>query len=177
MATDEFNAGPVPVRKLEPLVVIALRYLPELPEARDALMKALLAVGITASPEPGELLGQDPWAIWRSPSEVILLGTHSEHTDAALAALADAKLACAVDQSDGVLALELQGPQLDDLMLRLVDSGSLPILPGTAVRVRLADISVTLIRHMPHRIWLLAERPYAHYLIDWLNYAGAGLKP
>jgi sarcosine oxidase gamma subunit len=87
--------------------------------------------------------------------------------------MVDTPLACAVDQSDGVLALELQGQQLDDLLLRLVDSRSLPRSPGTAFRARLADITITLVRHESDRLWMLAERPQAHYLMNWLNHVGA----
>ena len=172
MAATDFNAGPVSVRKMETLVVIALRHLPE---ADAALVTALRAVGISAAPDPGQMLGQNPWALWRSPSEVILLATHREHVDAAVAAMVDTPLACAVDQSDGVLALELQGPQLDDLLLRLVDSRSMPRSRGTASRARLADIAITLVRHESDRLWMLAERPQAHYLMNWLNHVGVAL--
>ena len=174
MAATDFNAGPVSVRKMETLVVIALRHLPE---ADAALVTALRAVGISAAPDPGQVLGQNPWALWRSPSEVILLATHREHTDAAVAAMVDTPLACAVDQSDGVLALELQGPQLDDLLLRLVDSRSLPRSPGTASRARVVDIAVTLVRHESDRLWMLTERPQADYLMNWFKHAGAALEP
>ncbi|MEY3124057.1 MAG: Sarcosine oxidase, gamma subunit family [Pseudomonadota bacterium] len=174
MAATDFNAGPVSVRKMETLVVIALRHLPE---ADAALVKALRAVGISAAPDPGQVLGQNPWALWRSPSEVILLATHRNHADSAAAAMVDTPLACAVDQTDGVLALELQGPQLDDLLLRLVDSRSLPRSPGTASRARLADITITLVRHESDRLWMLAERPQADYLMNWLKHAGAALEP
>ena len=170
MAATDFNAGPVSVREIETLVVVALRHLPE---AADTLVTALRAVGISAAPNPGQVLGQNPWALWRSPSEVILLATHRNHADSAAAAMVDTPLACAVDQTDGVLALELQGPQLDDLLLRLVDSRSLPRSPGTASRARLADITITLVRHESDRLWMLAERPQAHYLMNWLNHVGA----
>ena len=174
MAATDFNAGPVSVRKIETLVVVALRHLPE---AADTLVTALRAVGISAAPNPGQVLGQNPWALWRSSSEVILLATHRNHADAAVVAMVDTSLACAVDQTDGVLALELQGPQLDDLLLRLVDSRSLPLSPGTAYRARVADIAVTLVRLESDRLWMLAERPQAHYLMNWLKHAGAALEP
>ena len=172
MAATDFNAGPVSVRKIETLVVVALRHLPE---AADTLVTALRAVGISAAPNPGQVLGQNPWALWRSPSEVILLATHRNHADSAAAAMVDTPLACAVDQTDGVLALELQGPQRDDLLLRLVDSRSMPRSRGTASRARLADIAITLVRHESDRLWMLAERPQAHYLMNWLNHVGVAL--
>ena len=174
MVETDFNAGSVSVRKIETLVVLALRHLPE---AADTLVTALRAVGISAAPKPGQLLGQNPWALWRSPSEVILLATHRKHADAAVAAMVDTSLACAVDQSDGVLALELQGQQLDDLLRRLVDSRSLPGLPGTSTQARLVDISITLVRHELDRLWMLTERPQADYLMNWLKHAGACLEP
>jgi sarcosine oxidase gamma subunit len=174
MAATDFNAGPVSVRKIETLVVLALRHLPE---ATDTLVTTLQTVGISAAPKPGQLLGQNPWALWRSPSEVILLATHRKHADAAVAAMVDTSLACAVDQTDGVLALELQGQQLDDLLRRLVDSRSLPGLPGTSTQARLVDISITLVRHESDRLWLLAERPQTEYLVNWLKHAGARPEP
>jgi sarcosine oxidase gamma subunit len=91
--------------------------------------------------------------------------------------MVDTSLACAVDQSDGVLALELQGQQLDDLLRRLVDSRSLPGLPGTSTQARLVDISITLVRHELDRLWMLTERPQADYLMNWLKHAGACLEP
>ena len=174
MVETDFNAGAVSVRKVETLVVVSLRHLPE---AADTLLTALRAVGISAAPNPGQVLGQNPWALWRSPSEVILLATHRNHTDAAVAAMVGTSLACAVNQTDGVLALELQGQQLDDLLRRLVDSRSLPRLPGTSTQARLVDISITLVRHESDRLWLLAERPQAEYLVNWLKHAGACLEP
>jgi heterotetrameric sarcosine oxidase gamma subunit len=174
MVETDFNAGSVSVRKIETLVVLALRHLPE---AADTLVTTLQTVGISAAPKPGQLLGQNPWALWRSPSEVILLATHRKHADAAVAAMVDTSLACAVDQSDGVLALELQGQQLDDLLRRLVDSRSLPGLPGTSTQARLVDISITLVRHELDRLWMLTERPQADYLMNWLKHAGACLEP
>jgi len=176
MAAPEFAAGPVAVRRIEPLAVIALRHLPG---AGEALAAALRAAGVAAVPLPGQMLGpgQDPGsaALWRSPSEVTLLAGHRAAADAAMAALGNAALACAVDQSDGTLALDLQGPQVDALLQRLVDSHSLPMTPGSATRVRWADIAVTLVRQAPERIWLLADRCHEHYLANWLNCAGEAI--
>ncbi len=174
MVETDFNAGAVSVRKIETLVVVSLRHLPE---AVDTLLTALRAVGISAAPNPGQVLGQNPWALWRSPSEVILLTTHRNLADAALATMIGTSLACAVDQTDGVLALELKGQQLDDLLLRLVDSRSLPRLPGASSQARLVDISITLVRHESDRLWILSERPQADYLMNWLQHTGACLEP
>jgi heterotetrameric sarcosine oxidase gamma subunit len=172
MANTEFNAGPVNVRSIEHLLIISLRHLPE---ASDSLATALQAAGLAGTPGPGLVLGQSPWALWISPSEVILLANNQMQANSAKAALADSQLACAVDQSDALLALDLRGPQLDDLLLRLIDSRSLPGVPGSAVRVRLADIAVILIRQTPDRLWLLVERPQSHYLTNWLKHAGTAL--
>ncbi len=174
MVETDFNAGAVSVRKIETLVVVSLRHLPE---AVDTLLTALRAVGISAAPNPGQVLGQNPWALWRSPSEVILLTTHRNLADAALATMIGTSLACAVDQTDGVLALELKGQQLNDLLLRLIDSRSLPRLPGASSQARLVDISITLVRHESDRLWILSERPQADYLMNWLQHTGACLEP
>ena len=176
MAALEFDAGPVAVRRIEPLAVIALRHLPG---AGESLVAALCAAGVTGVPSPGQALGdgqsQGTTALWRSPSEVVLLATERAAAESAMAALAADALACAIDQSDGTLGLELQGPQVDELMQRLVDSHSLPMTLGSAVRARLAVIAVTLVRQGPDRIWLLTDRSHEHYLASWLAYAGAAL--
>ena len=148
-------------------------------EAAAELADALCAAGVTGVPSPGQALGngqsQGTSSLWRSPSEVVLLATERAAADAAMAALAADALACAVDQSDGTLALELQGPRVDELLHRLVDSHSLPMTLGSTVRVRLADIAVTLVRRDHDLIWLLADRSHEHYLASWLAYAGAAL--
>ena len=175
MAAPDFEAGPVTVRRIEPLAVVALRHLPG---AGDDLAAALRAAGVTAAPAPGHVVGQGPWALWRSPSEVLLLATERPAAEAALAALAPlgpATLACAIDQSDGTLALELQGPLVDDLLRRLIDSGSLPGVSGSAVRARLADIAVVLVRCQAKDVWLLTDRSHEHYLASWLAHAGAAM--
>ena len=171
-----FVAGPVAVRRIEPLAVIALRHLPG---AGEVLAAALQAAGVSGVPEPGQVRGQipgqGPWALWRSPSEVTLLATERAAADATMAALASATLACAVDQSEGTLGVELQGPQVDELLRRLVDSRSLPDAPGSASRARLVDIAVVLVRQRPDNVWLLADRSHSHYVSSWLRQAGEAL--
>ena len=81
----------------------------------------------------------------------------------------------AIEVSDGVLGLELHGSQVDELLRRLVDSHSLPGPPGSAVRARLADIAVVLVRQRSDTVWLLADRSDAHYLSNWLAHAGEAL--
>ena len=176
MATPEFDAGPVAVCRVEPLTVIALRHLPG---AGDALAAALSAAGVTDIPAPGQALhnARSPgtWALWRSPSEVTLVAFDRPAAEAAMAALDTHALACAVDQTDGTLALELRGPRVDELLQRLVDSRSLPFETGCAGRARLADIAVTLMRMRPDTVWLLTDRSHAFYLASWLAYASAAL--
>ena len=176
MAAPDFDAGPVTVHRIEPLAVVALRHLPG---AGEALARALQAAGIADIPAPGQALGngRNPgaWALWRSPSEVTLLAFEQATADAAMAALAADKLACAVDQTGGTLALELRGPLVDDLLRRLVDSRSLTGAPGSAVRARLADAAVVLVRRQSDTVCLLADRSHGHYLASWLSYAGVAL--
>jgi heterotetrameric sarcosine oxidase gamma subunit len=173
MAAPDFEAGPVAVRRIEPLAVIALRHLPG---AGDDLAAALHAAGLPRAPAPGQVVGEGPWAVWRSPSEVVLLATERAEADAALAALEPATLASAVDLSEGTLGLELQGPRVDELLRRLVDSRCLPGPPGHAVRARLIDVAVMLFRPRPDCVWLLAERSHGHYLASWLAHAGQSLQ-
>jgi hypothetical protein len=54
MAMPEFEAGPVAVRRIEPLAVVALRHLSG---GREALAAALRAVGVTDVPEHAQALG------------------------------------------------------------------------------------------------------------------------
>lgn len=176
MAAPEIDAGALAVRRIEPLAVIALRHLPG---ACDALAAALRAVGVAAIPAPGQVIGKESghgaWALWRSPSEITLLTCEPSTAQAAVASLVHTHLACAVDQSQGTLALELQGQQVDELLQRLVDSRSVPIRPGVVTRARLADIAVTLLRQQTDTLWLLADRSHEHYLISWFSYAGAAV--
>jgi heterotetrameric sarcosine oxidase gamma subunit len=173
MAAPDFEAGPVAVRRIEPLAVIALRHLPG---AGDDLAAALHAAGLPRAPAPGQVVGEGPWAVWRSPSEVVLLATERAAADAALAALEPATLACAVDLSEGTLGLELQGPRVDEVLQRLVDSRSLPDAPGRAARARLIDVAVMLVRPRPDHVWLLADRSHGHYLASWLVHAGQAVQ-
>ena len=48
---------------------------------------------------------------------------------------------------------------------------------GTGSEPRVADIAVTLVRLESDRLWMLAERPQADYLMNWLKHAGAALEP
>jgi heterotetrameric sarcosine oxidase gamma subunit len=176
MAAPDFVAGPVAVRRIEPVAVVALRHLAG---AGAALARALDAAGIAHVPAPGQALGNGKspgtWALWRSPSEVTLLAFERTSAAAAMTAVAADTLACAVDQTDGTLALELQGPLVDDLLRRLVDSRSWPAEEGSALRARLVDIAVVLARPQPDRVWLLADRSHEHWLASWLAYAGEAL--
>lgn len=177
MAAPDVVAGPVAVRRIEPLAVVALRHLPS---AGDALARALQAAGISNMPAPGQASSnrQCPgaWALWRCPSELTLLAFERAAADVAVAALAGETLACAVDLTDGTLVLELQGPLVDDLLRRLVDSHSVPAAQGSAVRARLVDIAVVLVRPQVDRVWLLADRSHDHYLANWLCHVGATLE-
>ena len=57
------------------------------------------------------------------------------------------------------------------------DGNAAMAAPRTASRARVADIAVTLVRLESDRLWMLAERPQAHYLMNWLKHAGAALEP
>ena len=176
MAAPDLEAGPVDVRRIEALNVIALRHLPE---AIDVLAAALRAAGVVNVPSPGQVVCDESsyrsWALWRSPSEVTLMTFEPVTAQAAIALLTHTRLACAVDQSQGVLALELQGTQVDELMVRMVDVLALPMKPGAATRARLADIAVTLVRQQPDTLWLLTDQCHEAYLTSWLAYAGAAM--
>jgi len=63
---------------------------------------------------------------------------------------------------------------LDDWLSHLVDALAIPRQSGCVTRCRLADVPVLLLRLYPDRVWLVADRPSAPYLGNWLAYAHEG---
>lgn len=161
------DVATVEIRRIEPLFVLAIRHLPD---AADEVEAALRSTGLPGLPWPGQVLGRDPWILWRSPSELMLLSTTRTGPNALTDAIGNGLLACAVEQSDGLIGFELRGAQVDEMLRRLVDHRSVPGSVGSAARVRLADIAVVLLRVGTDKVWLLADRGYEHYLRAWFNY-------
>lgn len=161
----------IALQVLEPLHVLSLRHLPG--GGTSALGNVLAGHGVPVLPRPGHCCGVAPRLIWRSPTETLLLTQDSAQASALLAALrpAPGALACALDLSDGTLAVALQGGDLEALLSRLVDAQALPRGTDQASRVRLADIAAVVWRGAPDQLGLLVDRANARYLALWLSYA------
>ncbi len=134
------------------------------------------AAGLVWPDKPGLFTGEDPWMAWRSPQEMIVIGSRPAPSQALLQSLASGRSdsAIALDLSEALAVYELYGPLLDDWLSHLVDALAIPRLAGQASRCRLADVPVLLLRLDPERVWLVADRPIAPYLGNWLAYAHEG---
>ena len=138
--------------------------------------QAVQAQGLIWPGVPGELTGHDPWLAWRSPQETLALGFRSAALHALVAALTPGRsaTALAVDVSQALAVFELHGPLLDAWLSHLVDAAAIPRQAGRVCRCRLADVPVLLMRLDPERVYLVADRPIAPYLGNWLAYSHTG---
>ena len=136
---------------------------------------ALQAAGMPKCATAGRFVGDGPWLAWRSPSECLGLSFDPTPLHLAMPSLAPGRCDTAVvlDLSHALALFELQGPGLDDWLARLVDASAIPRQPGLATRCRLIEVTVDLWRLAPERLWLLADRPLAPWLAQWLDYARA----
>ena len=159
-------------RQLSGVTALTIRHFAGDSSARDAVQ----AQGLNWSEVPGSLSGHGPYLAWRSPQETLTLGLQSEPLQALLAALAPGRseTAIAVDLSESLAVFELHGARLDAWLAHLVDALSIPRQSGQCSRCRLADIPVLLLRLDPERVWLVADRPVAPYLSNWLSYSHEG---
>jgi sarcosine oxidase gamma subunit len=156
-------------RQLTGITAVTVRHFAGDNSAHDAV----LAQGMAWSDTAGMLTGQDPYLAWRSPQERIALGQQAQPLHALLASLAPGRsdTAVALDVSEALTVFELQGARLDAWLAHLVDAISIPRQSGQCTRCRLADIPVLLLRLDPERVWLVADRPVAPYLSNWLSYS------
>jgi heterotetrameric sarcosine oxidase gamma subunit len=160
---------------VEPMHVLSLRHLPG---GVAAIAGALAAQGLHALPEARRLAGDDPCALWRSPSEWLLLTADAAVAAGITSALrpVPGALAVAIDLTAGSLVLDLRGTAVDALLSRLVDVTAVPTAVGEGTRARLADIAVALLRIAPDHVRLVADRANDRYLAQWLAYASRALE-
>jgi heterotetrameric sarcosine oxidase gamma subunit len=146
-------------------------------EGIDSIHGALSAQALTLA-DPGRFAGADPCVLWRSPTEWTLFATSDLPADAVLRELAPGRFAtaCAIDQSAGLVAIELDGSGIASLLPRLIDASAVPRATGHGARARLGDIAVTILRIDDARAWLLAERSAEDYLLQWIAYAAANAR-
>lgn len=159
-------------RQMADITAITIRHFSGDHSAFDAAKRQHL----TWPDAPGILAGNDPCLVWRSPQEVIALGFRSESLMEVLAALApgQSETAMATDLSEALVVFELRGPTLDEWLSHLVDATAIPRQTGRVRRCRLMDAAVMLLRFEAQRLWLVADRPIAPYLSNWLTYAHQG---
>lgn len=165
-------AGRPGYRLLSDIGAVTIHHFPGDTSAKDAAQ----AAGLAWPDSSGLMTGNDPWMAWRNPQEVLLTGQRRPPLQAVLQALAPGRSASAValDLSESLAVFELHGPLIDDWLSHLVDALSITRQSGRATRCRLADIPVMLLRQDAERLWLLADRPTAPYLGNWLAYAHQG---
>lgn len=137
---------------------------------------AVQAAGLAWPELPGQVTGDDPWMAWRNPQEMLAIGLRRAPLQAVLQSLAPGRsdTAVALDLSEALAIFELHGPMLDTWLSHLVDALAIPRHSGRVTRCRLADVPVLLLRLDPERVWLVADRPTAPYLGNWLAYAHEG---
>jgi hypothetical protein len=166
------DSGRPGYRQLTAVSVVTIRHFAGDNSARDAAQ----AQGLNWSAVPGSLTGHDPYLAWRSPQETLALGLQPQPLRAVLDALAPGRseTALAVDLSESLAVFELHGALLDVWLSHLVDALAIPRQSGQVWRCRLADIPVLLLRLDPERVWLVADRPIAPYLSNWLSYSHEG---
>ena len=159
------------LKLVEPMQVLSLRHLPG--GGASALSAVMARHTLPGLPGPGHSCGVEPWLIWRSPNEILLLTQDADLASALLAELrpAPGALACALDLSAGTLVVKLQGGNVGPLLSRLVDAHALPRGTDQASRVRLADIAAVVWRDTSDQVCLLVDRANGHYLARWLSYA------
>ena len=102
------EASGLALRRVASLHCLSLRHLPG---GDGAARQALAEVGLPGWPAPGDIAGTGPWLVWRSPGESVVIATDRAAVDGILSRLQPGAqaLACAVDLSDGRVALEVQG--------------------------------------------------------------------
>lgn len=166
------KAGQPGCRQLSGFTAVTIRYFAGDRSASEAVQTQ----GLIWPNVPGELSGHDPWLTWRSPQETLAFGFQSAPLHALLHALAPGRseTAIAVDASQALAAFELHGPLLDAWLAHLVDAAAIPRLPGRVCRCRVVDVSAMLLRLDPERVYLVADRPIAPYLSNWLSYSHTG---
>jgi heterotetrameric sarcosine oxidase gamma subunit len=120
-----------------------------------AITKALKAMGL-AFPAPNHTVtGPQATLIWTGRNQAFLLGA-----DPAPLALS----AALTDQTDGWAAFTLQGPQVADILARLIPLDlRLPAFPvGQIVRTPLNHMNLILWRTAPYSFTLMVFRSMAH---------------
>ena len=160
--------------------MLSIRHLP----GDQGVRETVAAMGLEWPAQPGRFSGHPDAAegrgvtlVWRSPQELLALSRHGPALQPLRDALTPGRLATAAawNLSQGLVLFELQSPDLDAWLARLVDAAAIPQSNGHSSRCRLADVAVLLLRLDKERAWLLADKPITAYVSNWLDYAHAAL--
>jgi heterotetrameric sarcosine oxidase gamma subunit len=163
-------------RRLEGVRIVVVRHRAGSSAARAAVTASGLAWPVATGDVAAAAAAEGLFVVRRQPEEALVIGPPVPAFDMLLAALAPgcASAAVALELSDGMVVVALEGPRLDDWLARLVDALAIPRTPGKATRTRLADVAVLLVRLDADRLWLVADRSLAPYLASWLAFAHDG---
>ncbi|MCA2997879.1 MAG: hypothetical protein ING75_04670 [Rhodocyclaceae bacterium] len=150
--------------------VISIRHLPD---CENSVSHFFAGENALQPPQAGHFEGSDPWMLWRSPNEYLLITSSDVFANDSLAALPATRnaLAYALDLSAGYLIVELLGDGIVDVLPRLLDASAIPQAAGRCCRARLAEIAVIAVRLADDRVWLVADRANDRYLMLWIAYA------
>lgn len=166
---------PAPTAALHVSVVEALRrvVIRHLAGGTAAANDALTAHRLPPLPGPGTCLGHDPWLVWVSPTESLLLTTNDALADRVVAALSPGAhpLTCALEQSAGGLVFELHGVGVDALLPHLLDDGAMPRQAGQGVRTRFMEIRAVVIRAAPDRVLVAVDRSHGRAVAERIGLA------
>ena len=66
--------------------------------------------------------------------------------------------------------LELTGRHVDGVLTRLMEAAANPQIGGQSTRARFMDISATIIRIDPNRVFVAVDRPQGLYAFQWIAY-------
>lgn len=136
-----------------------------------------LRVGSTTLPSvPGRCTIGDPAALWLAPDGWLLV---SESQDGA-ALVAEIRRDCggpavaAIDVSDSLVVLELDGPRTRELLARgtSVDLDDESLAHGRCTRLRFAQLPVIVRPRDAGRVELIVDRGPAAWLCDWFIHKG-----
>lgn len=178
MANNAINSAV----QLSGMGMLSIRHLPD----DQGVRETVATLGLEWPVQPGRFSGHPDAAdgrgvtlVWRSPQELLALSRQGPALQPLRDALVPGRLATAAawNLSQGLVLFELQSPDLDAWLARLVDAAAIPQTSGHSSRCRLADVAVLLLRLDKERAWLLADKPIAAYVSNWLDYAHAALPP
>ena len=165
MAPSELGAAVSPV---EGMRTLSLRHLAN---AGSILECELQRLGIDRLPNAGECLGRDPWLVWRRPSECLLLTSHDEVVERLLASLrlGAQALVCAVELTEALAILCIDGENAIKALASSADSHSIPAKSGHASTGRWDELSVTLARINAVTALMLVDRAVQHQALSLLQ--------